>query len=177
MAKTYEAMFETTFTRIIGNEGKFQNDKNDRGNWTSGIVGQGQLKGTKYGISAMTYPTLDIENLSLDHAKQIYYNQWWIPLKMNQYPTALQYQLIDASINHGMAETGKMLQRAVGAKADGVLGPVTIGLIGAMNINDVLMQFLAYRLEFMTNVSTWSIYGKGWSRRIAHNLKMAAIDN
>lgn len=173
----FEAMFETTFERIIGNEGKFQDDSKDRGNWTSGIIGQGQLKGTKYGIAAMTYPSLDIKNLTLDDAKKIYYNQWWIPLKMNQFPKALQYQMIDASINHGMHETSKMLQRAIGANPDGILGPVSISTLNRLDVNDVLMLFLSYRLEFMTNIRTWDTYAKGWTRRVAHNLRYAAQDN
>ena len=64
--------FDQAFERLIGHEGNFTNDKDDRGNWTTGIIGKGQLKGTKYGISAMTYPQLDIKNLTLDQAKQIY---------------------------------------------------------------------------------------------------------
>lgn len=174
---TFEAMFETTFERIIGNEGTFQDDPKDRGNWTSGIIGQGQLKGTKYGIAAMTYPSLDIKNLTVDDAKKIYYNQWWIPLKMNQFPRALQYQMIDASINHGMHETSKMLQRAIGANPDGILGPVSISTLNRLDVNDVLMLFLSYRLEFMTNIRTWDTYSKGWTRRVAHNLRYAAKDN
>jgi hypothetical protein len=39
--------------------------------WTTGIIGKGICKGTKYFISAMTYPDLDIKNL-LDQAKAIY---------------------------------------------------------------------------------------------------------
>ncbi len=46
---------------IIGvSEGAYSTDRADRGNWTSGKVGEGLFKGTKYGISAMTYPNMDI---------------------------------------------------------------------------------------------------------------------
>ena len=55
--------FDKAFDRLIGHEGEFTNDPKDRGNWTTGVIGRGQLKGTKFGISAMTYPHLDIINL------------------------------------------------------------------------------------------------------------------
>ena len=172
-----DKVFFLTFARSIGNEGGFQNDPKDRGNWTGGKVGSGELKGTKYGISAMAYPALDIKNLTMDQVQQIYYVQWWIPLKMAQMPNGLPYQLFDAAINHGMIPTNKMLQRAIGVKDDGEIGPITIKTVGSLDHNDTLFGFLSERLTFMTNISTWDVYGRGWARRIAVNLKYAAQDN
>lgn len=172
-----DAIFEKTFERIIGNEGNFQDDPKDRGNWTTGVIGKGENKGTKFGIAAMSYPTLDIKNLTLDQAKQIYFNDWWIKMGMQKFPAVLQYQMIDAAINHGMSEANKMVQRAVSVNPDGIIGSVTLAKIKTMDPNDLVMHFLSYRLEFMTNISTWSTYGKGWSRRIAHNLRFGALDN
>ena len=63
-------MFDTVFDRTIGSEGGFQADRRDRGNWTSGEVGKGELKGTKYGLSAMTYPDLDIKAITLQQARR-----------------------------------------------------------------------------------------------------------
>ena len=64
--------FDTAFANVIGLEGGYTDDPRDRGNWTGGTVGQGKLRGTKYGISAAAFPTLDIANLTLDAAKAIY---------------------------------------------------------------------------------------------------------
>src|SRR5690554_3598272 len=61
--------FDLVFERLIGHEGKFTDVRGDRGNWTSGRVGAGELKGTKYGISAMSYPHLDIKAITLEQAK------------------------------------------------------------------------------------------------------------
>lgn len=174
---TRSADFETSFDRVIGHEGRFQKLASDRGNWTSGIVGQGELKGTKFGISAMSYPHLDIENLTQDQAKGIYYEDWWLELGMASFQPALAYQMFDAAINHGMRNASKMLQRAVGVVDDGVVGPATNRAMGKFSLNDVLMMFLSERLSFMTYVGTWDTFGKGWARRIALNLKLAAKDS
>ena len=64
--------FDKTFERVIGHEGGFQDDVRDRANWASGTCNVGKCNGTKYGLSAMTYPTLDIRNLTLNQAKDIY---------------------------------------------------------------------------------------------------------
>ena len=36
--------FDKAFERVIGHEGLFQNDTKDRGNWTTGVIGQGSTK-------------------------------------------------------------------------------------------------------------------------------------
>lgn len=113
-------MFEVVIDRVINHEGGFQKMHSDRGNWTSGKVGEGELKGTKFGLSAMTYPDLDIEALTLKQAKAIYFEDWWVPLKMDKFRKAMQYQFFDAAINHGTHNASKMLQRAIGAKPDGI---------------------------------------------------------
>ena len=170
-------IFDVAFDRVFINEGEFQNDPSDRGNWTSGQVGVGELKGTKFGISAMSYPGLDIEHLSRYEAKQIYKRDWWDAFGMDQFRPAMSYQMFDAAIHHGMFYATTMVQRAAGTTPDGVIGPKTRAAVASKDINDLLMLFLAVRLEFMTNVSTWRQYGRGWARRIAHNLRLAAEDN
>lgn len=170
-------MFNKSFDRVFTNEGLFQDDPNDRGNWTSGRVGEGELKGTKFGLAAMTYPDLDIRNLTKAEAKEIYYRDWWQKLGMARFRSAMQYQMFDAAINHGMHNATKMLQRAAGTVDDGIIGPFTWAAVRSLDINDLLLRFLAQRLNFMTQISTWEHYGKGWARRIAHNLLLAAEDN
>ncbi|AAQ96493.1 hypothetical protein [Vibrio phage VP16T] len=169
--------FDKAFDRVIGHEGGFQNDQKDRGNWTGGKVGVGENKGTKFGLAAMTYPDLDIKNLTVDEAKAIYRRDWWDALGMGTFRPAMQYQMFDAAINHGMRNATKMLQRASGAHDDGIIGPKTIGAARATDLDDLLMLFLAERLEFFTNIKTFDHYGRGWSRRIAGNLRLAAEDN
>lgn len=169
--------FDIAFERMYKNEGDFQNDPSDRGNWTTGKVGQGRLKGTKMGISAMSYPHLDIKNLSYDTIKTIYKTDWWDKYEIHLLPEALRYQMFDAAIHHGFFNSAKLVQRAAGVKADGIIGPITRNALFETDENDLLLNFLAERLLFMTSVPTWKLYGKGWARRIAHNLKYGAMDN
>lgn len=170
-------MFDSSFDRVISHEGRFQKARSDRGNWTGGVVGQGQLKGTKFGIAAMSYPHLDIENLTIEQAKAIYYEDWWVAFGMERFRPAMQFQMFDAAINHGMHNATKMLQRAVGSKDDGIIGPNTMTAVKATGLDDLLALFLAERLEFMTDIQTFDEYGRGWARRIANNLRYVAQDN
>ena len=170
-------MFNKSFDRVFTNEGWFQDDPNDRGNWTSGRVGEGELKGTKFGIAAMTYPDLDIRNLTKEDAREIYRQDWWNALGMDSFRTAMQYQMFDAAVNHGMYQATRMLQRAAGVVDDGIIGPITWRRVHKTDLNDLLLRFLGERLKFMSHIRTWDNYGRGWARRIAHNLAFAAEDN
>ncbi|MEZ9473500.1 glycosyl hydrolase 108 family protein, partial [Vibrio lentus] len=76
----YPQAYVTAFERVIGHEGKYQNLYDDRGNWTTGVVGEGERKGTKFGIAAMSYPHLNIKQLTIEQAKEIYYRDFWLKL-------------------------------------------------------------------------------------------------
>ena len=169
--------FDQAFDRLIGHEGNFTNDRQDRGNWTTGVIGKGELKGTKYGISAMTYPDLDIKSLSLQQAKKIYKRDWWDKINADQIDSALVFQVWDFAINAGMGTAKRKLQKAVGVAEDGMIGKQTIQAINNTELNDVLMKFNAERLKYYTSLSTWSRYGKGWTLRVAGQLNYAAADN
>lgn len=169
--------FDQAFDRLIGHEGKFTNDRNDRGNWTTGVIGKGQLKGTKFGISAMTYPDLDIANLTLAHAKNIYKRDWWDKINADEIDPAIVFQVWDFAINAGMGTAKRKLQKSVGTAEDGIIGKLTIQAINKMDLNDILLKFNAERLKYYTSLSTWNLYGKGWTNRVADNLKFAALDN
>ena len=169
--------FEIAFQRLIGHEGGYSNDRNDPGNWTGGKVGVGFLKGTKFGLAANTYPKLDIKNITVVEAKEIYKRDWWDKLGADQLHPAIVYQLWDFAINAGKSRAVKELQQVAGVPDDGIIGPKTISAVKVMEVNDVLLRLAAERLKFYTSLSTWDRYGKGWTNRVAENLMYAAQDN
>lgn len=169
--------FDQAFERLIGHEGKFTDDRQDRGNWTTGVIGKGQLNGTKYGISAMTYPDLDIRNLTLARAKIIYKRDWWDKINAESLHSAIVFQVWDFAVNAGMGTAKRKLQKAVGVAEDGIIGKKTLQAIQAVELNDVLLKFNAEKLKHYTSLSTWSRYGKGWTIRTAEQLYYAAMDN
>ena len=167
--------FNTAFDRLIGHEGAFGNDSRDSGNWTGGAVGRGELVGTKYGVSAASYPTLDIKNLTLAQAKEIYFRDFWAIIG-DAHPS-IKFQLFDAAVNHGRGNAIRFLQRAVKVADDGAWGKISQAALDKMETNDVLLRFVAYRLKFWKSLSTFDIYGRGWTSRAADNLLFAAADN
>jgi len=156
--------FDDAFKLLIGNEGVLSMDPKDSGNWTKGIIGKGVLKGSKYGISAASYPNLDIKNLTLQQAKDIYLVDFWI----DGAPEEIAFDLFDTSVNSGKGRAIMLLQKTVGSIVDGKLGPQT--LEAANKLENIKLKYNANRLLFMTDLSSWATQGRGWAKRIANNL-------
>lgn len=165
--------FDECFDRLLAHEGNFTDDRRDRGNWTSGKIGVGELRGTKYGISAMAYPGEDIKNLTVAQAKALYRRDYWGPAGCDAVPDGVKFDLFDMAVNSGVRTAIKTLQRAIGEMDDGVLGPKSLQAIQSMPAARLVARFNGARLMFMTDISTWPAYGRGWARRIASNLLQA----
>lgn len=159
--------FDPSFELVIGHEGGFTDDRHDRGNWTSGKVGVGKLKGTKYGVSAMAYPDLDIRNLTLQDAKDIYRRDYWNKCQCDELPAGLDYLTFDAAVNHGVSRAGRFLQTAVGAAVDGQIGPKTVAKANAvLDKSKAVSEFCVNRGLFYTEIGTFQRYKLGWFRRL-----------
>ena len=117
--------FDKAFAAVVGAEGVYSSDADDPGNWTGGGKGKGQLKGTKYGISAMSYPSLDIKALTLAQAKAIYKRDFWDAVAGDALPWPFNYVLFDTVVNQGGgAKLWKgELQSALNLVPDGAIGP------------------------------------------------------
>lgn len=150
--------FDEAFAKVINVEGGYVNDPNDAGGET------------KYGISKKQYPNLDIKNLTLDEAKAIYKKDFWNECQCENLPFWLAYHVFDAAVNSGNERAKIWLQRAVGAKPDGVIGAKTIACARRADPATAIARLSAFRLKFVVTAKTWRSHGKGWVNRIADNI-------
>lgn len=155
--------FDTAFARLIGNEGGISENPKDPGGLTN------------WGISQRSYPTVDIRNLTMESAKAIYLRDFWSPL--GNTPDSVKFQAFDFAVNSGIQTAIRKLQVAIGVADDGHWGPISTAKLNSMDVNDVLMLYIAERIIFWTRCSTWQTFGRGWSIRAANDLKYAAKDN
>lgn len=105
--------FLNTVNFILKHEGStIDLNTNDIGNWTGGKINSGILKGSKYGISSRTYPTIDIANLTQDQAIQIYYTDFWLKssAQVLQFPLCLIHT--DTAFNLGIGEANYCLNES-----------------------------------------------------------------
>jgi lysozyme family protein len=170
--------FEQVVPITLDVEGVLSLVRNDRMNWTGGVVGVGILRGTKYGISAGAFPTLDIASLTLAQAIQIYRVLYWNKVFGDTLPLQLGALVFDAAVNNGVVAAIKLLQGAVGTAADGLFGTGTAKAVSAAlaksGVDAVCIEFQARRLLLMTSLDTWSEFSGGWARRLC-SLPVSAI--
>jgi lysozyme family protein len=153
--------FDRAFGVVIGHEGDLSDDARDPGGLT------------RYGISQRAHPGVDVRNLTLAQAKQIYLERYWLPLRADAMPEAVALQVFDAAVNHGIKPAVRMLQRALGVPVDGVIGPVTLNAMVSVDDARFVAHFAAERLSYYTDLAGWEVYGRGWTRRVASNLRQA----
>lgn len=157
-------------------EGEYSDDPNDPGNWTGGKAGAGELKGTKYGVSAAAYPHLDIKNLTLDECKAIYLQDYWHPIRGDDLPPELALCMFDCVVNMAGGPAGaiKTLQAAVDEVVDGKFGPRTMEAVLRIGIKDAVINFQAERLLRYSTFAAWPRYKRGWARRAIRTAMEAA---
>jgi len=152
--------FDQVFDKLINHEGGYVFNPHDPGGET------------KFGISKRSYPHLDIHSLTLADAKTIYKRDFWDRAQCDKLHPDLAFELFDGAVNSGIGQSIRWLQRAVGVADDGVVGPLTLASINRENDTSAIRaRYSGHRLDFMTRLSTWDVFGKGWARRIAFNLQ------
>jgi|SRR5581483_10122111 len=146
------AQFDPAFYWMLPHEGRFQRRVADPGNWTGGKIGVGDLKGTKFGIAAASYPDLDIENLTINEAHDIYLRDYWNTQKyaelIFQVPAN---KIFDLVVNMGFSGGHKVVQRALidcghPVGVDGVFGILTLDACNSIQ-PDELIETICLRAE------------------------------
>lgn len=124
--------FERAFEIVIGIEGGLSNDPNDPGGLT------------RYGISQKAYPHLDILNLTLDQARDIYRHDYWQAAGCDQIADeAMGILVFDCAVNQGV---GRARQIA--------------------SIANNPVSFQAERAVHYASLPTFDRFGRGWMRRL-----------
>lgn len=155
-------LFDRAFEIVIGHEGGYVDNPNDPGGET------------KYGISRRSYPNEDIQGMTLDRAKDIYYNDYWLPLQAFDLPDRVAVMLFDMAVNHGKVKAVEILQRGAGVNDDGILGPDSRVAIRAKDNDTLLQEITVQRIMFYISLGTFKHFGLGWVRRAVSLLSKLA---
>lgn len=143
---------------VLQKEGGYVNDPKDPGGET------------KYGISKRSYPDVDIKNLNIDKAKQIYYNDYWLSVKADKLPYQVALCVFDSAVNLGVDRTVKIMQEVLGVTSDGIIGPITLNAMKEASPLDCI-TFSMERQLFYQSLNTFKRFGKGWTKRNYQVLK------
>ena len=146
--------FEYCFKLIVGEEGGYVNNPKDPGGET------------KWGISKRAYPYLSIPELTIEHAKEIYHEDYWSKVRGDDLPKPLGLCMFDCAVNMGNDAAIRLLQGEVGADVDGIFGQQTMLFIKQRSLEDIINNFMAARAVRYSRMQNYDAFGKGWTRRL-----------
>ncbi len=169
--------FSDAFAFVVGEEGTLSLDRGDKGNWTGGQVSIGDLRGTKYGISAAAYPTEDIPNLTLDRARLIAKRDYWDKFSGDTLPYPIALGLFDAGYNEGVREATRLAQKALGIVVDGVVGRATIAGLSNCSVPKFARKFCINRIVAYASLAYWVEDHDGWVGRVLDVYQQMVMTN
>ena len=154
--------FAACLAATLTHEGGWSDHPSDPGGAT--------MKGVTIGRFREYYPGAtknDLRNISNADLQRIYRRSYWDVVRGDNLPYGVDLATFDAGVNSGPARGAKWLQRAVGVAQDGKVGPVTLKAAILDDGKRVIQKLCGYRLSFVQGLSTFKVFGRGWSRRIA----------
>lgn len=172
--------FDRAFELLLDpqHEGFYSNDANDPGGETlHGIArrrnpqweGWSRVDGFK---ALPDFPQSMRGNTELlTVAKNFYRTRYWGPAGCDLVADLAKYQLFDMAVNCGVTTAIKAMQAAVGATADGVIGPQTTLKVSNATGDWLLRRLQAQAIRHYADLKTWPLYGRGWMLRLAANME------
>ena len=169
-----KAKFSAALANVLVHEGGYSNHPKDPGG------------ATKWGVTQRVYDNYrkslgkkpqQVKNINAAERDAIYRNLHWAPIKGDQLPAGVDYALFDGSVNSGVSQSVKWVQRALGSaysgSIDGIMGALTVKAIIDFPDHDLLIaKILDRRLAFLKALKTWNTFGKGWGNRVVQVKKI-----
>lgn len=167
--------FKPSLQLVLAHEGGFSNHPRDPGGATNKGVTQKVYDAYRKSRGLALRSVRFIEDSELD---AIYRLSYWNKVDGDRLPAGIDYAVFDYAVNSGVSKAVKDLQRTVNAmlpkstpslKVDGILGDTTLSAVcdqAAEQEIDFIHEYCARRMKFLKSLSTFSDFGKGWTRRV-----------
>ncbi|WP_427145174.1 glycoside hydrolase family 108 protein [Rhizobium pisi] len=112
-------------------------------------------------------PLQSVRYITDDEVAEIYRSQYASKVRFDDLPAGVDYATLDGAINSGVSRGSKWLQGALGVKTDGVIGNQTVSAAVASDAVKTIKKMCGARSSFLHGLSTFKVFGKGWSARVA----------
>jgi lysozyme family protein len=162
--------FERCLAITFGEEGGKANVAGDHGGPTNmGITAATLAEARNRGLVRLG---ATIDNLRREEAERIYFHLYWTPARCPEFPAPLDACLFDAYVNHRPHVAARLIQAAVGAEQDGIVGPATIRLAHAAELVGAVNRYAQERTSLYHAIvaadPTQQKFLHGWLNRVEH---------
>ena len=168
--KPLPSAYTEALTKTLKEEGGYTVDK------SGGATNMGVTQDT---LNAYTkkkgLEEIDVKDMPPYMAVDIYLDEYYKAPKINTLPKEIQSNVFDFGVNAGPAQSIKILQRVVGVKADGIIGPKTRAAVnkyieanGVDALNTGISDGRAKFQEdlYKQNPEKYGTYIEGWRNRV-----------
>jgi len=108
----------------------------------------------------------DMRSLTVEQVSPLYKKRYWDAVRGDDLPSGVDLCVFDCAVNSGVGQSSKFLQRVVGVKQDGSIGPATLAAVANKESATIIAEFCHHREAFYKSLSSFPTFGKGWMRRL-----------
>ena len=154
---------------ILHHEGGYVNHPKDPGGETN------------LGVTKRVYEdwggTKEMKDLTVEDVSPIYKKNYWDRVKGDYLPAGLDLCVFDFGVNAGTGRAAKYLQKMIGTTPDGGIGPMTLvklkEYVDAKGVEHTVKLYQMGRQKYYESLSTFSTFGRGWTRRVEETTALA----
>lgn len=160
--------FERSLHEVLKHEGGYVDHPRDPGGATNLGVTLGTAKAHDLDIDGDgDVDKIDVRKLKPRDVRPVYRHSYWLPVGCDVLPAGVDLMVFDLAVNSGVRRAAVMLQECVGAKADGKVGPMTLGAVRRLPPAEVVLRLRNRRERFYRGLREFPTFGRGWLRRLS----------
>jgi lysozyme family protein len=157
--------WDRAIAALLASEGGYVNHPDDPGGPTRwGITLADARRHWKPGATAD-----DVRRMPEAAARAIYRERYWNALRCNELPSGIDYAVFDYGVNSGVGRAGRVLRRVLGLPdRSGAIDRPVCDAAHAGDAAALINAICAERMAFLRSLKTFAVFGRGWTRRVAH---------
>ncbi|MCG3774761.1 MAG: hypothetical protein JW395_1586 [Nitrospira sp.] len=155
--------FEVCLALVLRHEGGYTNHPSDPG----GMTNLGITKGVWENWTGRPTNEAEMRAITVETAGPIYKAKYWDKVKCDSLSPGLDYVVFDYAVNSGIGRSAKTLQTVCGAPVDGMVGKNTLAAVASFSPSDLINKICDSRQAFLERLTTFKVFGKGWTRRVS----------
>ena len=161
--------FNKCLSMLLHHEGGFVNHPKDPG----GMTNLGVTKAVYDKWIGRESTEEEMRELTSIEVAPIYKKNYLDRVRGDDLPSGVDWCAFDWAVNSGSGRPAKAIQRAVGATADGAIGPMSLQAVMNKDAKDIVESVYTQRQSFYESLKTFETFGRGWTRRNKETLEQA----
>ena len=167
-----ESNFTEALKHVLKHEGGYVNHPSDPG----GMTNLGVTRKVWEAWTGKQATEADMRALTPEVVAPLYKKMYWDKVQGDELPVGVDYAVFDFAVNAGVSRASRALQNILFVASDGIIGPNTLRVAAQRDPKELIELYSEDRRLFYSQLPTFSVFGKGWLRRVddvkTHALKM-----